>query len=124
VRQISKANRASSRYESGFGKRKTDMHRHALSGYTWIKTNRSPQKSWLHHIGKAEDPTCPCGHTPQDGAHILFDCPRLGTLRGQLLGTRKTWEELDDPIWRKEEGDDSHWDAVEAFFDHIYAAFT
>jgi len=88
-----------------------------------MMTIRGPRKSWLHHIGKAEEPNCSCGHTHQDGEHITFNCPRFSTIRKKLLGSRKTWEELDDPLWRKEEGDDSHWDAVEAFFYHIYPEF-
>jgi len=106
VRQISKAGRAAWRYSPGFGKRRTDWHRHALSGYTWMRTNRGPYKSWLHHIGKATEPGCDCGHSSQDGDHIVFSCPRLARERKDLLGPRKTWEELDDPNWRKDEGDD------------------
>ncbi|KAF8416342.1 hypothetical protein EV426DRAFT_709397 [Tirmania nivea] len=31
-----------------------------------------------------------------------------------------TWEELDTPIWRKEEGEEEEWDAVEAYFAYLY----
>ena len=78
------------------------------SGYTWVRTNRGPQKGWLHHIGRAEDPGSPCGHPLQDGAHVTFDCPRLANIRKEIIRPRKTWEEQVDPLWRKDEGDDSH----------------
>lgn len=88
-----------------------------------MRTNRGLQKSWLHYIGKAADAGCRCGHPQQDGSHIVFSCPRLDRLRRDLLGPRKTWEELDTPNWRKGEGDDSHWVTIEAFFDHIFSEF-
>jgi len=31
--------------------------------------------------------------------------------------------DLNEPNWRKEEGDDSHWDTVEAFFDLFRMSF-
>jgi len=108
----------------GFGIRKTDGHRHALSGYTWMRTNRGPQKSWLTHIGKGDEQGCECGHPIQDGDHITFECPRFRKERRELLGPRRTWEALDKPNWRKDEGDDSYWDTIEAFFDLIYSEFS
>jgi len=50
--------------------------------------------------------------------------PLLQAVRRDLLGLRKSWEELDEPNWRKDEGDDSHWGTVEAFFDFIYGEFS
>jgi len=64
------------------------------------------------------------GHPTQDGDHITFECPGLRKERKDLLGPRKTWEELDTPNWRKDEGDDSHWDTIEAFFDFIHSEFS
>jgi len=119
-RQTSKADRKALRCRQGFGERRTDWHRHSLSVYTWMGTNRGPQKSWLHQIGKAQDPGCQCGSPLQDGDHLTFSCPRFATDRANLLGTRKSWEELDKPNWRKDEGDDSHWDTIEAWFDFLY----
>jgi len=86
VRPIPKATRAPRRSRQGFGKRRTDWRRHALSSYTWMRTNRGTQKSWLNHIGKAADASCPCGHPSQDGNHIDFDCTRLDRSRKDLLG--------------------------------------
>jgi len=43
VRQSSKASRAAWRHNAGFGKRRSEWHRHALSGYTWMRTNKGPQ---------------------------------------------------------------------------------
>ena len=40
IRQVSRANRASFRQVEGFGKRRIDWHRHALSGYTWMRTDK------------------------------------------------------------------------------------
>jgi len=97
VRQIYRAVRASWRQSPGFGRRRADWHRHALSVYTWMRTNRGPQKGWLHHIGKAADTMCTCGHPSQDGNHIVFGCPRLSKERKDLLGARKSWEDLDAP---------------------------
>lgn len=97
VRQASKAVRAHHRQTEGSGKRRTDWHRHAFSAYTWTRTNRGPQKSWLAHMGKATDGGCQCGHPIQDGGHVVFDCPRFQRARRDLLGPRKTWESLDEP---------------------------
>ena len=105
VRQTSKAIWASWRHREGFGKRRTDWHRHALSD-------------------KSEDASCPCGHPSQDGDHIVFTCPRLDRERRDLLGPPKTWEEMDAPAptWRKDEGD-GQWDTIETCFDFIYQNF-
>jgi len=50
----------------------------------------------------------------------MFECPRLLSQRKDLLGPHRSWEDLDDPNWRKEERDDSGWDTIEAFFGHVY----
>ncbi|KAF8437040.1 hypothetical protein BGX38DRAFT_1262316 [Terfezia claveryi] len=76
------------------------------------------QKYWLHKIGKSDSSVCPCGHQTQDGEHLIFHCPDISEQR-TALGSIKDWEDLDRPIWVKEEdGDD--WDAVEAFFGFLY----
>jgi len=86
--------------------------RHALSACTWMRTNRGLQKSWLRRLGKADSEECPCSHPRQDGHHLTFICPRFKNTGRNLLGPRRSWEELDKPNWRKEEGDDSHWDTI------------
>ena len=106
------------RTQPGFGTRRTDWHRHALSAYTWYRTERGPQKAWLFQLRKVGDPSCPCGYPRQTGEHITFHCPRYNTMRTRLLGSRRSWAEIDLPVWRKE-GDDSY-DAIEAFFDFLY----
>lgn len=59
---------------------------------------RGLQKYWLHHIGKAEDPFCPCNlRTPQTGLHITFTCPLHSQERNHLLGSKQSWEEIDTP---------------------------
>ena len=75
--------------------------------YTWTRTNKGPQKSWLHHIGKTEDPSCACGHPTQDGDILVFHCPLMAPQRAQLLPLDiSTWETLDDPHWIAEAGGD------------------
>jgi len=118
VRAASRAVRKSSRTQTGFRIRRTDWHRHALSAYTWYRSERGPQRAWLHHIRKIDDPACPCGHPKQTGEHIVFHCPNHDPNRSHLLRGKKTWEDLDKPDWRKE-GDDSY-DAIETFFDYLY----
>lgn len=34
----------------------------ATSAYTWLQAE-GPQRQWLHHVGKAEDPACPYNKT-------------------------------------------------------------
>ncbi|KAF8415691.1 hypothetical protein EV426DRAFT_703858 [Tirmania nivea] len=48
------------------------------------------------------------------------DCPHHHQQRRELIGNARTWEDLDTPIWRKEEGEEEEWDAVEAFFAYLY----
>ncbi|KAF8422182.1 hypothetical protein EV426DRAFT_706328 [Tirmania nivea] len=93
-------------------------NRHALSAYTWLRTDRGPQKQWLHHIGKADSAACTCGYHTQDGTHLTFNCPDFQPQR-TALGSIKDWEDLDRPIWIEEE-DGERWDAVEEFFGFIY----
>jgi len=79
----------------------------------------------LDHIaGALPRYAVPCHILSQDGRHITFDCPRFEKERRELLGPRKTWESLDGKNRRKDEGDDSHWDTIEAFFDFIYNEFS
>jgi len=119
LRAASRAIRKNLRTQPRFGKRRTDWHRHALTAYTWFRTERGPQKAWLHHIRKIDDPSCPCGHPSQTGEHITFHCPQHAPMRRRLLVAKKTWPELDNPDWRKE-GDEDSYDAIESFFDYLY----
>ncbi|KAF8418734.1 hypothetical protein EV426DRAFT_720453 [Tirmania nivea] len=100
--------------------------RHALSAYTWLRTNRGPQNYWLHFVRRVDSPTCPnCDHPSEDGYHITFDCPHHRQQRQELIGDARTWEDLDTPIWRKEEGEEGEeeeWDAVEAYFTYLYCS--
>ncbi|KAF8451403.1 hypothetical protein BGX38DRAFT_1269417 [Terfezia claveryi] len=114
LRASSKAIRKEARMKAGYGIRRVDWNRHALSAYTWLRTNRGPQKSLLHHIGKAESAECACGYPSETGEHIVFRCPRFDWSRRALLGEKSSWEELDKPDWRKEE--EETYEATEAFF--------
>jgi len=119
LKAASRNNRKASRTQPGFGKRRTDWHRHALSAYTWLRTERGPQKAWLFQIRKSQDPSCPCGHPIQTGDHITFHCPLHQSARNRYIRSRKSWPELDDPVWVKE-GDEEAFDAIESFFDYLY----
>ena len=117
--------RKSARSAPGFGLCNTAWGKHALAAYTWTRSNRGPQKSWLHHIGKAESPSCPCGHATQDGNHLVFACPLLHAQRERLLPPEADcWEALDAPHWIAEAGEDGKeqekTEGVETFFQDIY----
>jgi len=122
-----RARRSASRTAPGFGKRRTEWGKHALAAYTWTRTNRGPQKAWRHHVGKAEDPSCPCGHPSQDGDHLVFHCPQLHGPRARLLPEDRTWESLDDPHWVIEAGgegkEQEKIEGTEAFFQDLYWFF-
>jgi len=109
----------------GYRKTRTEWGKHALAACTWTRTNRGPQKAWLHHIGKAETPSCTCGHQTQDGDHLVFHCPRLDTQRARLLPPGiDTWESLDDPHWVTEAGGEGREqekvEGTEAFFQDLF----
>ncbi|KAF8424202.1 hypothetical protein EV426DRAFT_707957 [Tirmania nivea] len=56
-------------------------------------------------IRKVDSPACPnCDHPSEDGFHITFDCPKHHQQRQELIWDARTWEDLDTPIWKKEEG--------------------
>lgn len=57
VRAFSRSIGRKERQEPGFGHRRTEWGRHALSAYTWLRTNRGPQRNWLHHLGQRESPS-------------------------------------------------------------------
>jgi len=125
IREKGKAWRADLRTAPGHGKGHTNWGKHALAAYTWTRTNRGPQKAWLHHIGKAAEPSCTCGHPSQDGDHLVFGCPRLATQRTRLLPRESdTWESLDDPHWVTEAGGEGREqekvEGIEAFFQDLY----
>ena len=103
----------------GFGN-KVLWGRKALSAYTWLRTNRGPQREWLHKIRKADSPTCDCGAT-QSGDHITFHCPIVQTARTTLLGPEAcTWAHLDAPRYDQEEEDGDKSDLVEEFFSFLF----
>ena len=125
MRERGKAWRRELRTAPGFGNGRTNWGKHALAAYTWARTDRGPQKAWLHHIGKAGDPSCTCGHPSQDGEHLVFHCPDTRIPRAEFLpADGRTWESLDAPHWvtkpggpgrgqEKEEG-------TELFFQDLY----
>ena len=127
MRAISRASRKSARIQAGFGHRRSEWNQHSLSAYTWMRTDRGPQKQWLHHIGKAASPRCSCpDEPPETGHHLVFSCPRFARPRAEFLGERTSWEELDVPVWKKvgEGADTEYFEATEEFFGYLYGALT
>ena len=124
LRAYHKAIRQSYRSQTSLGLgRKVLWKRKALSAYTWMRTERGPQREWLHRIGKADSAECDCGAT-QSGAHITFQCPNHQAARRALLGpTAHTWESLDAPRYDPEEEGDDKSDLVEEFLSYLFSQF-
>ena len=102
------------------------VNRHSLSAHTWTRTQRGPQKKWLHHIKKVDSPSCACGAAEEAGHHLVFMCPRHEGISTEFLVGKSSWEELDKADWRKVgDGEDAwYFEAVEEFFGHLYGAMT
>jgi len=66
LRAQGKAVRKIAWQEVGYGQRRVNWDRHPLCAYTWLRTDKGLLKKWLHHIWKADDPVCACGHSPED----------------------------------------------------------
>jgi len=94
-----------------------------LSPYTWLKTDRGSQLSYLYHIGKTHSPGCPCGHQPENGRPTTFACSRFHRERSRIVGATKTLEELDAQGWVKE-GDHDPYDQVAVFFGYLFTQLT
>ena len=45
-------------------------------GHTYINTDRGPSREWLHKIGRAASPMCPCGEAVQNAA-LVMTCKRV-----------------------------------------------
>ena len=97
----SREHRKQWRTEVSFGVARSNYNYKALSAYTFARTERGPQKSWLHKIGKAPGTTCHCGHAVQTGHHLTFHCPTWDNIRTSLIGQHKDWGDLDHPIYIK-----------------------
>ena len=85
LKEIRKRARREARSASSYGKHRTDSGKHALAAYMWTRTNKGPPKQWLHHIKKANSPSCICSHPTQDRDHVTFHCPQVGTYCTRLL---------------------------------------
>ena len=84
---------------------------------------KGPQKAWLHHIGKAANPNCPCDNlTSQTGLHLTFDC-LLHTHERRLLGGKDPWEAIDTPNLIKVDVN-TYEDGVESFFSYLFDQLT
>ena len=86
-----------------------------------MRTNRGPQREWLHGLRKIDSPYCDCGEI-QSGEHLTFHCPLHHTARHALLGDANTWEALDPPRYHPDDEEQEH-NLVEEFFSYIFALF-
>lgn len=125
LRAKGKRERAIARKQPGFRLGSaTEWNRQACSAYTWMRTNKGPQKQWLHRIGRADDPYCPCHHeTIQSAEHITFACQLHARARRTLIGERQSWEDLGVPRWI-ETGPNERMDGVEEFFSYLFHQLT
>lgn len=88
-----------------------------------MRSNKGPQRQWLHRISKADSPLCQCGAI-QSGEHIVFTCPQHHIAREALLGPdAHTWESLDPPRYHQED-EDQETNLMEEFFSYIHAHFS
>ena len=99
IRRIArKEERTAAGYSKGG---KVQWGRRALAAYTWFRTGKGPQR--LHRIGKAEDPSCPCGAAVQPGDHIVWHCRlhRYERARNRITTMTREgeWGDLDTKIW-------------------------
>ncbi|KAF8424843.1 hypothetical protein EV426DRAFT_716505 [Tirmania nivea] len=110
-------------YESALGQGSAPAgalwHRHALSAYTRLRTDRGPFNYWLHFVRKVDSHLAMVMPHARRSPHRLRLPPTPPTAPG-VDRRQKTWEELDTPIWRKEKGEEREWDAVEAYFAYLY----
>jgi len=96
IKAFERSIRSDLRTSAGFGQRRTDWHRHALSALTWLHSGKGPQTSWLFHLKKASDNLCTCG-APETGDHITFTCPMFADQRALLLRGSTSWVDIHLP---------------------------
>ena len=129
IRANGKKERSAIRSRESFRMGKAvNWKRQALSAYTWMRTNKGPQRQWLYKIKQADSPYCYCGQndTIQSGEHLTFQCALHAQARRTLLGTDKeTWKDLDHERWIKTGLDDNEKiDGVELFFTYLFHQLT
>jgi len=113
VRALARRRAAARTDRKSFGTQQITWGNRTLSPYTWCRTNKGLQLSWLHKIRKSQDNLCPeCGQE-KTGEHIAFNCPAHAEER-RKLGDIRTWNDLSKPIWRGEGRD--RYDAGGDFF--------
>ena len=121
IRAEGKQRRAALRNQKGLGLgRVVAWHRQAVSAYTWMRTNKGPQRQWLYQLRKSASPTCQCGDDQiQSGDHVTFQCQLHTQARDALIRGRQSWEDLDMPNWIST-GPDEKRDGVELFFRYLF----
>ena len=125
LRTIGKSERATMRKRESYRKgTAVNWNRKALSAYTWMRTEKGPQRQWLHRIGKADSPYCSCDASViQSGAHITFACPHHAQARRRLIANQQSWKELDSPHWIRT-GPNEYEDGVISFFEYLFHQLT
>ena len=53
---------------------------------TQLRTGKIGMAHYLHSIGRADSPRCPCDQGIQTVRHVLTECPRTQELREKLFG--------------------------------------
>jgi len=106
IRAKFRAARAGTRMHPGFGKRRTEWGRHALSALTWCRTDKGAHNDHGYTTYTRQTARrVPSATTPSKGGkHIVFECPAYRPARSHL-GEVSSWEQLDNQIWITEDGD-------------------
>lgn len=71
--------------QKGTGQAHRTLSTHKLI-ITQLHTGKIGMAHYLHAIGRAESPRCPCGTGIQTVRHVLLECPRTRDLQEELLG--------------------------------------
>lgn len=64
----------------------TGLRRYMSSLITQLRTGKIGLAHYLHAIGRADSPRCPCDQGIQTVRHVLTECQRTRDLREELLG--------------------------------------
>ena len=126
IRADGKRERATARSRETFRLGKAvNWKRQAISAYTWMRTNKGPQRQWLYQIKRADSPYCHCNsdNTIQSGEHLTFHCTLHAQARRRLIADQRSWKDLDQERWIKT-GPNERTDGVELFFAYLFHQLT
>ena len=116
-----KQSRAALRNQTGLVLgRVVTWHQQAVSAYTWMTTNKGPQRQWLYQLRKCASCTCQYDDNQiQSGDHVTFPCQLHAQARNALICGRQSWEDLDTLNWINT-GPEEKRDGVESFFRYLF----